>query len=185
MQGCIQQLVASLFSHNSPVLIVIYQEEGLAMICAQGLEFCLRSTAKGQTQDQGCIFSIQGPTQTSKKLICCSISLLFSALPQIARQKFWIQPLYKSWKGFDTGIATQIQEFKSSAHQDTSVKKILIIFILRVLLTKILVGKNSRYDCKNGLIEVQNLIAIPSTLYYSDHSFTFYFETFRKSCTRI
>ena len=177
MQGCIQQLVASLFSHNSPVLIVIYQEEGLAMICAQGLEFCLRSTAKGQTQDQGCIFSIQGPTQTSKKLICCSISLLFSALPQIARQKFWIQPLYKSQKGFDTGLATQIQEFKSSAHQDT--------FILRVLLTKILVGKNSRYDCKNSLIEVQNLIAIPSTLYYSDHSFTFYFETFRKSCTCI
>lgn len=47
MQGCIQQLVASLFSHNSPVLIVIYQEEGLAMTCAQGLKFCLRSTAKG------------------------------------------------------------------------------------------------------------------------------------------
>ena len=68
MQGCIQQLVASLFSHNSPVLIVIYQEEGLAMICAQGLEFCLRSTAKGQTQDQGCIFPYRGQPRPVKNL---------------------------------------------------------------------------------------------------------------------
>lgn len=117
------------FHTTALYLLLFIRRKVWHLICARGLEFCLRSTAKGPNSRPRVHFSIQGPTQTSKKLICCSVSLLFSALPQIARQKFWIQPLYKSQKGFDTGLATQIQEFKSLAHQNTSVKKIYIIFI--------------------------------------------------------
>lgn len=56
------------FHTTALYLLLFIRRKVWHLICARGLEFCLRSTAKGQTQDQGCIFPYRGQPRPVKNL---------------------------------------------------------------------------------------------------------------------